>query len=65
MLPVYPDRVMLPVEELIQIGLLPPEVVPPTDSGSTTTWYTEEYCWLHDPLLTSALNSHVPAVGGV
>ncbi len=56
---------MFPVGLLMHIGLFPPDVVPPTDVGSTTTCNTDEYAWLHDPLWTRARNSHVPTDPGV
>lgn len=65
MVPVWPESVMLPVGVLIQIGPGPPEVVPPTDSGSTCMLRTDEYASEQEPLLTSALNSHVPIEVGV
>ena len=65
MAPVYPERVMVPVVSPGQRGVVPPEIVPPTEGGVTTIALGVEKAEEQTPLCTSARYSQVPAEGGV
>lgn len=63
--PVWPPRVITPVGDPRQIGVVPPVTAPPTEAGLTVIVVIAENTEGHDPLLISALKSYVPELVGV
>ena len=64
-LPVCPDKVMIPVDDPIHIGVLPPVTEPPTVVGSTTIVVDVEYVVGQGLLVIWARYCHVPAEEGI
>jgi hypothetical protein len=65
MVPVKPDKVIIPVPDPWQIGVLPPEILPPTETELTTIVFADEYAPVQEPLVTNALYSQMPALEGI